>query len=134
RYRAEAAAFFTGIGFFKLFGVERASALGGWIGRSVLYRPGVSKRARDNLAHAYPEKSDAEREAIILEMWDNLGRTIAEYAHLDKFKIDGDTPRLLVSGLEIAHTAVASGKGVIFISGHFANWEMMPFTAHQVGF
>jgi KDO2-lipid IV(A) lauroyltransferase len=134
RYRAEAAAFFTMIGFFKLFGVERGSALGGWLGRNVFYRTGISKRARDNLAHAYPEKSDAEREAIIVEMWDNLGRTIAEYAHLGKFKLKGDSPRLTVTGTEHSDAAIASGKGVIFISGHFANWEMMPFTAHQLGY
>ena len=134
RYRAEAAAFFTLIGFFRLFGAERGSALGGWLGRNVFYRTGISKRARDNLAHAYPEKSDAEREAIIVEMWDNLGRTIAEYAHLNKFKLKGDDPRLTVTGTEHSDAAIASGKGVIFISGHFANWEMMPFTAHQLGY
>jgi KDO2-lipid IV(A) lauroyltransferase len=134
RYRAEAAGFFTMIGFFKLFGVERGSALGGWLGRNVFYRTGISNRARDNLAHAYPEKSDAEREAIIVEMWDNLGRTIAEYAHLSQFKLKGDNPRLTVTGTEHSDAAIASGKGVIFISGHFANWEMMPFTAHQLGY
>jgi KDO2-lipid IV(A) lauroyltransferase len=134
RYRAEAAAFFTMIGFFKLLDVERASALGGWLGRNVFYRTGVSKRARDNLAAAYPEKSEAEREAIILEMWDNLGRTIAEYSHLGQFRLKGADPRLAVTGTEHSDAAIASGKGVIFISGHFANWEMMPFTAHQLGY
>jgi KDO2-lipid IV(A) lauroyltransferase len=134
RYRAEATGFFTMIGFFKLFGVERASALGGWLGRNVFYRTSVSNRARDNLAAAYPEKSEAEREAIIVEMWDNLGRTIAEYSHLGQFKLKGTDPRLTVTGTEHSDAAIASGKGVIFVSGHFANWEMMPFTAHQLGY
>ena len=47
------------------------------------------KRARDNLRAAFPEKSDAEIEAIIKEMCDNLGRTVAEYAHLDKLSLKG---------------------------------------------
>ncbi|HWA29539.1 MAG TPA: lysophospholipid acyltransferase family protein [Rhizomicrobium sp.] len=133
RYRAEAAAFFGFIGFFGLFGLDRASAIGGWIGRNILYRTPTSQRGRDNLRKAYPEKSDAEIEAILLEMWDNLGRTIAEYAHLDKISLHGDDPRLEAVGLDIVNEALAKGKGVMFVSGHFANWETMPFAAAQYG-
>jgi KDO2-lipid IV(A) lauroyltransferase len=133
RYRAEAAAFFIFIGFFRLFGLDGASAMGGWIGRNILRRSAMGRRARDHLTKAYPEKPAAEIEAIALEMFDNLGRTVAEYAHLDKLKMHGADPRLLVSNIEIADKALASGKGVIFVSGHFANWETMPFAAAQYG-
>jgi Kdo2-lipid IVA lauroyltransferase/acyltransferase len=134
RYGAEAAAFFLMIGFFRLFGVDRASAFGGWLGRTIFYRTTITNRARANLAAAYPEKSAAEREAIIAEMWDNLGRTIAEYAHLSKFSIHGEGARLQVTGTKDAEAAIESRKGVIFVSGHFANWEMMPATARQLGY
>jgi KDO2-lipid IV(A) lauroyltransferase len=134
RYRAEAAVFFTCIGFFRLFGLDGASAIGGWLGRNVLYRMGPTSRARDNLKKAYPEKSDAEIETILVEMWDNLGRTVAEYAQLDKMKLRGPNARLSVAGTEYADAAIAAGKGVIFVSGHFANWEVMPFTAAQLGY
>ena len=134
RYRAEAVAFFAFIGFFRLFGLDRASAMGGWIGRNILRRTVMGSRARDNLRRAYPEKSDAEIAAIEVEMFDNLGRTTAEYAHLDRMKLHGDYPRLSVTGTEHAEAAIASGKGVIFVSGHFANWEVMPFTAAQLGY
>src|SRR6185312_10862385 len=133
RYRVEAAVFFAFIGFFKLFGLDGASALGGWLGRNIFYRTHTSQRGRDNLQKAYPEKSSAEIEAILLEMWDNLGRTVAEYAHLDKLSMHGPDPRLQVANLEIVDKAVASGKGVMFVSGHFANWETMPFAAAQYG-
>jgi KDO2-lipid IV(A) lauroyltransferase len=133
RYRAEAAGFFTVIGFFKLFGLDGASAIGGWIGRNILYRTRTSQRGRDNLKKAYPEKSDSEVEAILLEVWDNLGRTIAEYAHLDKLSMHGPDPRLQVANIKIVDDAMASGKGVMFVSGHFANWETMPFAAAQYG-
>ena len=134
RYRAEAAAFFAVIGFFRLFGLDGASAIGGWIGRNLLYRLGTTNRGRDNLKRAYPEKSDAEVEAILVEMWDNLGRTVAEYAHLDKLKLHGDDPRLSVTGTQYSEAAIAAGKGLIFVSGHFANWEVMPFTATGLGY
>ncbi|HEY7978617.1 MAG TPA: lysophospholipid acyltransferase family protein [Rhizomicrobium sp.] len=133
RYRAEAAVFFTFIGLFRLFGLDGASALGGWLGRNIFYRTRTSQRGRDNLQKAYPEKTSAEIEAILLEMWDNLGRTIAEYAHLDKLSMHGSDPRLQVANIEIVDKAVASGKGVMFVSGHFANWETMPFAAAQHG-
>ena len=134
RYGAEAAGFFAMIGLFRLNWTDTASAIGGWLGRNVFYRTGTTNRARANLAAAYPEKGEAEREAIIVEMWDNLGRTIAEYAHLSEFSIHGANARLEVTGTKYAEAAIASGKGVIFVSGHFANWEMMPATAEQLGY
>jgi KDO2-lipid IV(A) lauroyltransferase len=135
RYGAEAAIFFAGIGFFRLIGLNAASAVGGFVGRNIFYRiTGMMNRARENLRAAFPEKTQAEREAIILEMCDNLGRTVAEYAHLDKFSMHGENPRLEIVNHDIGEAAVARGKGVMFFSGHFANWEMMPFIAAQLGF
>ncbi|HWE05241.1 MAG TPA: lysophospholipid acyltransferase family protein, partial [Rhizomicrobium sp.] len=72
-------------------------------------------------------------EDVIRRMWDNLGRTISEYAHLEKLSMKGARPRIEVTGLEHVESAVASGKGIIFISAHFANWEVMPFAAVQHG-
>src|SRR5471032_2982478 len=130
RYGAEAAAFFAFMGFFRLLGLDGASAVGGFIGRQVFARTRVTQRARDNLKAAFPEKSDAEIEAVIAGMWDNLGRTIAEYAHLDKF-VASNKPgaRLFVSGDAISDAEVAKDSGTLFLSGHFANWELMPIAA-----
>jgi KDO2-lipid IV(A) lauroyltransferase len=133
RYGAEAAVFFAVIGFFRLFSLDVASAIGGWLGRKLLYRTHVSGRARANLIGAYPRMSEAEREQIVQEMWDNLGRNIAEYAHLGKFSIRGAYPRIALDGLENYEKAAATGKGIILISAHFANWEIMPFAAVQYG-
>ncbi|SRR5579885_432025 len=133
RYGAETAVFFAFIGFFRLFGLDGASAIGGFIGREILYRTPLSNRARANLKAAYPEKNTAEIESIVREMWDNLGRVMGEYAHLDKLSLKGADPRLTVANLEIANRLLASGRPIIFISGHFANWETMPFAAHQYG-
>jgi KDO2-lipid IV(A) lauroyltransferase len=135
RYSAEAAAFFSFIGLTRLVGLRASSAMGGWIGRNIFYRvKPIMDRARENLRAAFPEKSDAEREQIIVEMCDNLGRTVSEYGHLAKFSMHGDNPRLEIVNSELGHAAYGSGKGVMFFSGHFANWEMMPFVAAQLGF
>lgn len=134
RYVAEAVPFFLFIGLFRILGLNAASALGGFIGREVFYRMGgTMKRARNSLRAAYPEKSDAEIEAIVKEMCDNLGRTVAEYAHFDKFFITGKDARIEISGLDIADRVIASDKAKIFISGHFANWEVMLIAFAQYG-
>jgi Kdo2-lipid IVA lauroyltransferase/acyltransferase len=133
RYGAEAAVFFAFIGLFRLLGLDRASALGSLMGREFLYRTPLSNRARVNLRAAYPDMEEDAIESTIREMWDNLGRTIAEYAHLDRLSIRGTQPRIALAGLEHADAALASGKAIIFISGHFANWEVMPFAAAQYG-
>ncbi len=134
RYAAEAAVFFAFIGFFRLLGLDGASALGGFIGRNIFYRIPVMNRARANLAAAYPEKSAEEIETIVRAMCDNLGRTVAEYAHLDKLGLNGPNARIAVPNVAISDAEVARGKGVMFISGHFANWEIMPFAATQRGY
>ncbi len=135
RYGAEAAPFFLFMGIFKLLGIDAASALGGFIGRHIFYRiTPVTDRARANLKAAYPAMNAAEMESIIREMCDNLGRTVAEYPHLDKLKLTGANPRLQIGGKEHAEAAIARGKGLMFISGHFANWEVMPVTATELGY
>jgi len=131
RYGIEAGFFLAFMGFFRLIGVDAASAVGGFIGREIFARTRVTKRARDNLIAAFPEKSAAEHEAIIRTMWDNLGRTVAEYAHLDKFDLGGPDPRIQVNNLDVIEKV--QGKGVLIVSGHFANWEIMPIAASRYG-
>jgi KDO2-lipid IV(A) lauroyltransferase len=58
---------------------------------------------------------------------------MAEYAHLDKLHMDGPDPRIEIRGLEILDATLATGKGLVLVSGHFANWEIMPFGARDYG-
>jgi KDO2-lipid IV(A) lauroyltransferase len=133
RYYLETVGFFIVIGFFRLFGIDRASAIGGWIGRTLVARTPLSRLAVKNLKAAFPEKSPAEITAIVRAMWDNLGRVMAEYAHLDKLHMDGPDPRMEILGLDTLDAAIARGKGILLVSGHFANWEVMPFAARDYG-
>lgn len=133
RYFGESAVFFAFIGLFRLLGVDMASALGGWIGRNIFYRTRITDRGRENLRAAYPSTSEAETERALLAMWDNLGRTVAEYAHLDKFHFTGANPRIEVANMESAVRVIAQGKGILFVSGHFGNWEIMPIAATEYG-
>jgi KDO2-lipid IV(A) lauroyltransferase len=131
RYGAEAALFMAFMGFFRLIGLDAASAVGGFIGRHIFSLTRVTARARENLALAFPEKTVVEREVIIRAMWDNLGRVVAEYAHLDKFDLHGPDPRIRIEN--VPEVEKIRGQGVLLLSGHFANWEMMPIAASRLG-
>ena len=131
RYGTEAAVFLVFMALFRLLGVDLASAIGGFIGRNIFAHTSVTRRARENLQLAFPEKSAGEIEAIIRIMWDNLGRTVAEYAHLDKFDLAGPGARITVENIELAEAI--RGKSVLLLSGHFANWEILPIAAARFG-
>ena len=133
RYWAETAVFFLVIGFFRLFSIDRASAIGGWIARNLAGRTFLSGRPLRNLRTAFPEKNDSEITGILNAMWDNLGRVMAEYAHLDEISWGGSSPRITITGLEHFEAARARGKGIILASAHFANWEIMPVAAREYG-
>lgn len=132
RYLLEAALFFFFIGLFRMLGLDGASAVGGFIGRTILYHTPIANRGRINLRAAFPERSAAEIESILREACDNLGRTVAEYAHLDKFDFGGPDARVEVVDIEHVAAARARGKGVICFSGHFANWELMAFGGARI--
>ena len=122
------------LGFFRLLPVDAASSLSGKFLRIVgpLIRP-VSKRGEDNLRLVFPDWTDGQVRATIAEVWENLGRTAAEYAHLDKFSVEGADARIIADGVDnILHIFDDPGRGV-FVSGHFANWEISGITANQLG-
>jgi KDO2-lipid IV(A) lauroyltransferase len=134
RYAAEATLFFFFMALFRFLGLERASALGGWIGRNAGPLLGSDRTARANLAAAFPEKSVAECDAIRMAMWDNLGRVAGEYPHLEKFSPLGEDPRITVEYCDGVTPEKYKGHALMFLSGHFANWEMMPILGHQFGY
>ena len=131
--RVEAAALGTAVFIFKRLPVGGASRFGGWLGRTIGPRLGVTARARKNIARALPNLSDAKVRLTAKEMWDNLGRTVGEYPKLyniDCYEAEG---RVEVVGAEHIDAARDDGKAGIFFSGHLANWEIMPLAVAQRG-
>jgi len=134
RYGAEAAVFFAFMALFRVLGLDRASRLGGWIGRNIFPLLPPDRVARANLAAAFPEKSQQERDEIRGIMWDNLGRVVGEYAHLGRFSPKGEDPRIGYSFPPGITAESLKHQPLIFLSAHLANWEMMPIIAEQMGF
>lgn len=121
------------VALFGSLPLDRASALGAWIGRTLGPHFPVHRTAQRNLARAMPELDDAERHAVLAGMWDNLGRVLAEYPHLGDFVISGAPRpgRIDVVGGEHIEAIRDSGKSGIFFSAHYGNWELMSLAATQ---
>ncbi|MFQ5984410.1 MAG: lipid A biosynthesis lauroyl acyltransferase [Alphaproteobacteria bacterium] len=118
---------------FRQMPIDRASAVGGFLGRLLGPKLGVSRVAETNLARAFPEMSPEGRRRVLHGMWDNLGRVATEYAHLDKIQIYGGDGRVDVVGAENVARLRDDGVGGIFFSAHFGNWEIASMGATQRG-
>ncbi len=112
------------------FADRAARKVGPWIGRH--------RVALDNLRKAYPEKTEAEIEAIASDMWGNMARLGTEYIFLDQLfdyipyvHTDG---RIEVSGEETFHKLAAEkGRPHILFTGHLGNFELLPVAGAAFG-
>lgn len=104
--------------------VQRLGAALGWL----LWKlPNRSREVvRINLAKCFPELGAAEREALVGCTLGEVGKSFAESACIWLWP----APRTLqyvreVEGLEVFQAALASGKGVVTITSHLGNWEIL---------
>jgi KDO2-lipid IV(A) lauroyltransferase len=122
---------------FKLFGLlplDASSALGGAMAQSIGPRLGVTKRARINLRQALPHLSETDATRIIRRMWNNIGRVVAEYAHLGEIDAFSPDSRIELVGAEMLQARGAVDKRYIFFSAHYGNWEIATIAAAQGGY
>jgi Kdo2-lipid IVA lauroyltransferase/acyltransferase len=129
RHRFEFIAFLALASTIRALPLERASRWCGAGWRLVAPRLRRHQRALGNLAQAFPEKSPAERQQIALGMWDNLGRTFAEFFHLGEI-VGGD--RIQMERPEIFEILRRLGGGVI-CGLHMGNWEILSQTGLNIG-
>jgi Kdo2-lipid IVA lauroyltransferase/acyltransferase len=119
-----------------LMPIDWASWLGGWCARRIgPYLP-VSRVGRANLRHAYPEKSAAEIETILAGVWDNLGRYLLEYPHLERiWDLDeqGRGRRIETPDAAEFVRLRESGKPAIIFGAHLANWELLAVSPARHG-
>ncbi len=126
-YMFEMAGVILLVGVSKALGLDLASRFGGWVGFRLGPHIGRSHVARRNLSQMMPHLSPEEVDHIVAAMWRNLGRTFFEYAHLKKFSKPRHKWRVEIDFPPRAREAFRVHQGrVIFFSGHFTNWELLP--------
>lgn len=87
----------------------------------------------DNLRKAFPEKSEGRIEAIALAVFRNMGKIFHELCWSTCRTKEELRRHVEVSGLENIRAAHEKGKGVLVLTGHFGNWEMLPVLADLIG-
>jgi KDO2-lipid IV(A) lauroyltransferase len=76
-----------------------------------------------NLEKYLGNYNEGKKDNIKLDMWSNYGKTFVEYLFLKKFRNNKD--HIQIKGEENLKEIIDANKQVIFISGHFANFELM---------
>ena len=77
----------------------------------------------DNLERIKPGMSKSDKEIIINNMWSNYGKTFIEYIYLSSFQ--KKTNHISIKNKKAIDEIVKENKPVVFVSGHFANYELM---------
>jgi Kdo2-lipid IVA lauroyltransferase/acyltransferase len=84
----------------------------------------LQKTARRNLDIALPDLSQDEKEQIIKGTFESLGRQLGFVSHFKEFTPARVRELVEVVGKEHFDRAHATGRGVIFFTGHFGSWEI----------
>lgn len=82
----------------------------------------ANQRAENNLKILKPELSAEQRRALLHKMWQNIGQTMSEYSIADLLWQDG---RVEVKNSHYVKECQAKGLPIIFVTAHFANWEVI---------
>jgi len=118
---------------FKILGFKFASNLGGQIGKffGPFFRS--KKKLSSNIKKALPSLNEENIQSIVKKMWTNYGRILSEYMFIKNFRNSKLEKFFVVEGQEILDELNNSKEQVIFVSGHFNNFELMAMQIEKSG-
>ena len=118
---------------FKLIGIKLALI----ISDNLVKILGPMFRSKEiikkNLINAMPNVSDKEIKIITKNMWGNYGKILAEYVFLKDFRKSNFKNKINIKGQEILENIKRNKEPVIFVSGHFNNFELMAMHIEDSG-
>jgi Kdo2-lipid IVA lauroyltransferase/acyltransferase len=89
--------------------------------------PRLRRVAMRNLELAYPEKTRAERKAIVDEVFRSIARLLYSFARFPRINCENISQWIRYDGLEHFLEAKKAGHGVLFATAHLGNWELSAF-------
>ena len=118
---------------FKILGLRLSSYLGGKVFQIIgpFFRP--KNLIHQNIRKVFPNIDEKKMNEIVSSMWDNYGRVFAEYVFIKKFRITSLNSNIIIEGIEILNEIKKNNQKVIFISGHFSNFELMAMQLEKTG-
>lgn len=81
--------------------------------------------ALHNLRRAFPEWDETSCRRVARQTFQNFGKSFAEFLKASSLSLEELQQRVQLQGREHIEAARAEGKGVLLITGHFGNWELM---------
>ena len=118
---------------FRIIGYKAATNFGFFIGKvfGPLFRS--KKKIIDNIKNYKSSLRKNEIDEIIKKMWGNYGRILAEYPYISSFRNKKLEKYIEIKGRENLEKIKKNGKPVVFISGHFNNFELMAMIIEREG-
>ncbi len=118
---------------FKVLGLKLSSTISGKLFETIgpIFRS--KNLIHSNIKKAFPEISLKNLDKITKMMWNNYGRVFAEYMFIKNFRQNKLSSKIKIDGQEILDEIIRSNKQVVFISGHFANFELMAMHLEKSG-
>ncbi len=118
---------------FKILGPSLSSRLSGKIFEKIgpFFR---SKRIiHSNIKKAYPKIKIEQITNIANLMWNNYGKVFAEFMFMNEFRSGKLSQNVEIVGQNILENIKSTNKQVVFISGHFSNFELMAMHLEKSG-
>ena len=119
--------------FFKILRFRISSTVSGKIFEIIgpLFRS--KNLIHSNIKKAIPNSNYEELNKITKLMWNNYGRIFAEYMFIKEFRLGKLKSKIKIEGQEILEDIKKHNKQVVFISGHFSNFELMAMHLENSG-
>ena len=119
--------------FFKILRFRISSTVSGKIFEIIgpLFRS--KNLIHSNIKKAIPNSNYEELNKITKLMWNNYGRIFAEYMFIKEFRLGKLKSKIKIEGQEILDDIKKHNKQVVFISGHFSNFELMAMHLENSG-
>jgi len=118
---------------FKIIGYKNASSLGSIIGKRIGPFFRSNNKIENNLKNSNFGNSDKDRKIIINNMWGNYGRILSEYIYLKQFRKNNLKQFIEIEGSNYLDEIKKNGEQVVFVSGHFNNFELMAMEIEKAG-
>ncbi len=118
---------------FKILRFRMSSNIGGKLFEIIGPFFRSKKLIHSNIKKAIPKISSENLNKVTKLMWNNYGRTLAEYMFIKNFRMGKLSSQIEINGQEILNDIKKLNKPVVFISGHFANFELMAMQIEKSG-
>ncbi|WP_440618976.1 lysophospholipid acyltransferase family protein [Candidatus Pelagibacter sp. HIMB1493] len=117
--------------FFKILGAKLSSKLSGKIFENIGPFFRSKKTIDENIKRAIPNISEENLNKIKTSMWNNYGRVFAEYIFIKDFRNGKLKENIKIEGKDILDEIKRKNSQVVFISGHFSNFELMAMSLEK---